>query len=96
MCRHALAHCENPSFGGFLERRHVGGGGGGGEPRMFSSIHLPRITGEVRVAYEVTVRMLPWPSRPPRVSSVRVDAPEAAAVNIGDFVVPRQAFVQNV
>ena len=27
-----------------------GGGGGGGVPRMFSRIHLPRITGDVRVA----------------------------------------------
>ena len=26
------------------------GGGGGGVPRKFSRIHLPRITGEVRVA----------------------------------------------
>ena len=36
-------------------------------PRIFARIHLPRSTGEVRVAYEVTVRMLPWPSSPPRV-----------------------------
>ena len=44
-----------------------GGGGGGGVPSMFSSIHLPRSTGDVRSAYDVTVRMLPWPSRPARV-----------------------------
>ena len=43
-----------------------GGGGGGGEPSRFSSTHLPRSTGDVRVAYDVSVRMLPWPSRPPR------------------------------
>ena len=43
-----------------------GGGGGGGDASRFSSTHLPRSTGEVRVAYEVSVRMLPWPSRPPR------------------------------
>ena len=36
-----------------------GGGAGGGAPSMFSSSHLPRTTGDVRVAYEVTVRMLP-------------------------------------
>ena len=36
-----------------------GGGGGGGVPKMFSSTHLPRITGDVRVAYAVTARMLP-------------------------------------
>ena len=35
-----------------------GGGGGGGVPRMFSSIHLPRLTGEVRVGFEVSARML--------------------------------------
>src|SRR4029079_9231438 len=44
----------------------LAGGGGGGVPRRFSRIHLPRITGEVRVAYDVTVRILPWRSSPPR------------------------------
>ena len=43
----------------------LAGGGGGGAPRRLSRTHLPRSTGEVRVACEVTVRMLPWPSRPP-------------------------------
>jgi len=43
-----------------------GGGGGGGIPRMFSSTHFPRCTGEVRLAYDVTDRMLAWPSSPPR------------------------------
>src|SRR5437016_2365760 len=42
------------------------GGGGGATPRIFANIHLPRMTGEVRFAYEVKVRMLPWPNRPPR------------------------------
>ena len=36
-----------------------GGGGGGEAPRMFSRIHLPRTTGEVRSGWDVTVRMLP-------------------------------------
>ena len=36
-----------------------GSGGGGGTPSRLSSTHLPRRTGEVRVAYDVTVRMLP-------------------------------------
>ena len=36
-----------------------GGGCGGGVPRRLSSTHLPRKTGDVRLAYEVTVRMLP-------------------------------------
>ena len=47
---------------------NLGGGGGGGTPRMFSRIHLPRMTGELRVAYEVTIRMLPCRSNPPRPS----------------------------
>ena len=32
----------------------LGGGGGTGAARMFSSSHLPRMVGEVRVGYEVT------------------------------------------
>ena len=46
-----------------------GGGGGGGVPRMFSMIHLPRMTGEVRLAREVPVRMEPWPRSPRRTLS---------------------------
>ena len=70
-----------------------GGGGGGGVPRMFSSSHLPRSTGDVRFGYDVTVRMLPWPSRPPRGSSVERDAAEVAAVDVRNAVVPRQPLV---
>ena len=33
-----------------------GGGGGGGVPRICSSTHLPRLTGEVRVGFEVKVK----------------------------------------
>ena len=43
-----------------------GGGGGGGVPRMFSSSHLPRRTGDVRLGYEVMVSTLPWPRSPLR------------------------------
>src|SRR4051794_34031989 len=46
----------------------LGGGGEGGEPRMFSRIHLPRLTGDVRVGLEVTVRTLPMVITPPRGS----------------------------
>ena len=49
-----------------------GGGAGGGDPRMLVRIHRPRTTGEVRVEYDVTVRMLPCPSRPIRLGSVMV------------------------
>ncbi len=41
-------------------------------PSTFSRIHLPRSTGEVRCACEVTIRMAPLPSRPRRASSVSV------------------------
>ena len=49
-----------------------GGGSGGGVPSRLSRIHLPRNTGEVRTGCDVIVRMLPWPSRPRRFSSVSV------------------------
>ncbi len=46
----------------------LGGGRGGGLPSRFSRIHLPRCTGEVRLALDVTSSMLPCPSRPRRAS----------------------------
>src|SRR5262249_22875494 len=46
-----------------------GGGGGGGVPRMFSRSHFPRTTGDVRFAYDVTMRMLPCPRTPARLLS---------------------------
>ena len=56
----SLAFTESSSAG------TLGGGGGGGEASSTSITHLPRCTGEVRSATEVSVRMLPWPSRPRR------------------------------
>ena len=64
LAHRALAPCR-ASFSGSAGT--FGGGGGGGVPSMFSSIHLPRSTGDVRFGYDVTVRMLPWPSSPRRV-----------------------------
>ena len=49
-----------------------GGGGGGGAPSTFASTHFPRTVTEVRFGYDVTVRMLDWPSRPPLVPSLKV------------------------
>src|SRR6266849_5396756 len=47
-----------------------GGGSGGGVPRMFSSTHTPRLTGEVlKFCVHVIERKLPLPSRPRRLSS---------------------------
>ena len=70
-----------------------GGGGGTGAPRMLSRIHLPRTTGEVRSACDVTARMLPWPSSPRRATSVDRDAAEPAAVDVRNPVVPGQPLV---
>src|SRR5207247_10019477 len=44
----------------------LGGGGGGGEASRFSRTYFPRSTGDVRVEYEVSSRMPPCPSSPPR------------------------------
>src|SRR5262245_14821909 len=48
----------------------LAGGDGGGVPRSTSRIHFPRTTGDVRVAMDVSVNTLAWPSRPRRFSSV--------------------------
>ena len=56
-------------------------------PSRFSRIHLPRCTTEVRLGYEVTVRMLPWPSNPPRFGSVERHPAELRAVDIRNAVV---------
>src|SRR5262245_36146127 len=48
----------------------LAGGDGGGVPSRTSRIHLPRTTGDVRVAIEVNVNTLAWPSKPRRFSSV--------------------------
>ena len=63
-------------------------------PSRLSSTHLPRTTGDVRLAADVTVRMLPWPSSPRRGSFAgERHAADAAAANARHPVVPRQALV---
>ena len=47
----------------------LGGGGGGGVPSSTSITHLPRSTGEVRLASEVCTSIEPWPRMPRRVAS---------------------------
>ena len=85
-----LATRRCPADGGTF-----GGGGGGGMPRRLSSTHLPRSTGEVRFAYDVTVRMLPCPSSPRALAVLgRGHAAEVAAVDARDAVVPREPLVQ--
>ena len=58
--------CSSWSVGTF------GGGGGGGVPSNCSSTHLPRFTGEVRVGFDVTVKMLACVINPPRRRSLRL------------------------
>ena len=98
--RAVLLRCRARSDCGFLAglvvraaRARSAAARGGGVPRMFSRIHLPRSTGDVRFGYDVTVRMLPWPSRPRRSSSGQRHAAEVAAVDVRDAVVPRQPLV---
>ena len=66
---------ERPDRGILLvvgeRRRRSGGGGGGGVPRISSRIHLPRLTGEVRVGFEVTVRDVASVTTPPRCLPAR-------------------------
>ena len=69
------------------------GGGGTGSPSRFSSTHLPRSTGDVRSACDVTARMLPWPSSAAARVVGHRHAAELAAVDVGDAVVPRQPLV---
>ena len=64
-----------------------GGGGGGGVPSSTSITYLPRCTGEVRIAVDVSVRMLPWPSSPKRLWIGQRHAAEALAHDIGNAVV---------
>ena len=70
-----------------------GGGGGGGAPSRFSSTHLPRSTGDVVVACEVTSSTAPLPSRPRRVSSGSVTRRKWLPNDVRDAVVLRQPLV---
>ena len=47
------------------------GGGGGGAPMICSSTQRPRLTGDVRVGFEVTVNTLACVSNPPRTRSCK-------------------------
>jgi hypothetical protein len=47
-----------------------GTGGGGGVLKNVVRTYLPRKTGEVRVATDVSDSTLPWPRRPNRFASV--------------------------
>ncbi len=59
-----------------------------------SSTHLPRSTGDVRVAYDDTVSTLPCVSTPPRGVPVRSTCRNSGPTTFGDPVVPRQPLVE--
>ena len=62
---------------------------------MFSTIHAPRTTGDVRFGADVAVRMLPWPSSPRRgLSGGSCDAAQVGVANAVDAVVRRESLVQ--
>ncbi len=60
-----------------------GGGAGGGEPSSTSMIHLPRSTGDVRSAIEVSASTLPWPRMPRRFGSVSATLRKLLPVTFG-------------
>ncbi len=98
--RGACANCSatdssRPSFASPVASRSgtSAGGGGGGLPSSTSITHLPRSTGDVRLPCEVSVRTLPCPSRPRRVSSGYDDLAERRSADAANAVVPRQALV---
>ena len=93
---HALAGRQPPAVAGLVglfEAGMSGGGGGGGVPSSTSMTHLPRSTGDVRFASDVSTRMLPCPSTPRRVSSGWVTRRKVAARHARDAVVPGQPLV---
>ena len=71
-----------------------GGGGGTGKPKILFSSHLPRSTGDVRSGYDVVASSAPCAEQSAALIVIRQrHAPEAAAVDSGNSVVPRQPFV---
>ena len=70
-----------------------GGGGGGGIPISTSITHLPRSTGDVRLASDVCTSMLPWPSTS-ATRAVGIGHPaELGARDVRNAVVSREALV---
>ena len=61
-CAQRVTFTCSASFSRFVSM--PGGGTGAAIPRTFSRIHRPRVTGEVRVPTELTVRKLPCPRMP--------------------------------
>ena len=60
---------------------------------MFSRIHAPRSTGDVRLGYDVAISTPPLPSSPQRFGSVERHAAELIAAHVRDAVVQREPLV---
>ncbi len=72
-----------------------GGGGGGGVPRIASSTHLPRFTGEVRVGFEVIGQDARLGQQPaPSAIRRQGDLAELLALRRRDPVMLRQSSVE--
>ena len=71
----------------------LSGGGGGAAPSRFSSTHLPRTGGEVRVGYDETVRIAPCVRTPPRCPGIESYALEFLAVYARNSVMAGQGTV---
>ena len=90
---HALAHGEEASVRhrlGVLERRHVRRRRWWRRAEQHASTHLPRCTGEVRSATDVSIRMLPCVRMPRRVSG-NATRRNSGPVTLRNAVVTRRA-----
>ena len=64
--------------------------------QILSRIHLPRTTGDVRLANDVTERIAPLPSNPKRFWSSSFDPAEFVSGDVRNAVVFGQPFVEEV
>ena len=80
---------------GGLRGGTTAGGIGGLTPRKVSRNLLPRVTGEVLVACDVTLSKAPFPEQPtPHVEvGAKIHAPEPAAVDVRDPVMTGEPLV---
>ena len=96
-CGHRVAHRQRlarraPSV---FSAGTFGGGGGGGDDSRFSSTHLPRSTGEVRVGVRGDRQHAALAQQAAARAAVRErDATEVAAAHVRNAVVLRQPLVE--
>ena len=97
MLRQPLANGCGRRAGLVLRRgwcRRRAAAAGSANRRMLFSSHLPRNTGDVRSGYDVVASSAPSAEQSAALIVIRKrDATEAAAVDAGNAVMPRQPFV---